>query len=45
MNQQALLAADVAAVAKIGVVKTILEVNCRTTGMGFAAVARVTDAE
>jgi signal transduction histidine kinase len=35
--------ADVAAVARIDVVPTILEVVCRTTGMGFAAVARVTD--
>ena len=35
--------ADVAAVARIDAVPTILEVVCRTTGMGFAAVARVTD--
>src|SRR3954467_1326927 len=34
---------DVAAVARIDAVPTILEVVCRTTGMGFAAVARVTD--
>lgn len=34
---------DVALIARIGAVKTILEVVCRTTGMGFAAVARVTD--
>lgn len=34
---------DVAAIARIDVVPTILEVVCRTTGMGFAAVARVTD--
>jgi signal transduction histidine kinase len=34
---------DLAAVAKVDVVKTILEVVCRTTGMGFAAVARVTE--
>ena len=35
--------ADVAAVARIDAVPTILEVVCRTTGMGFAAVARVTE--
>ena len=34
---------DLAAVAKIDAVPTILEVVCRTTGLGFAAVARVTD--
>ena len=33
---------DVAAISRIDVVPTILEVVCRTTGMGFAAVARVT---
>lgn len=37
------LAADVAAVAGIDAVPRILEVICRTTGMGFAAVARVTE--
>src|SRR5471030_1385321 len=35
--------ADIAAVGRIGAVPTILEVVCRTTGMGFAAVARVTE--
>jgi PAS domain S-box-containing protein len=35
--------ADVATIAAIEVVPTILEVVCRTTGMGFAAVARVTE--
>jgi signal transduction histidine kinase len=34
---------DVAAIASIDAVRRILEVVCRTTGMGFAAVARVTD--
>jgi signal transduction histidine kinase len=34
---------DVAAVAALDVVPKILEVICRTTGMGFAAVARVTE--
>jgi signal transduction histidine kinase len=33
---------DIAAVDRIDAVKTILEVVCRTTGLGFAAVARVT---
>jgi signal transduction histidine kinase len=36
------LEADVAAIARIAAVPTILDVVCRTTGMGFAAVARVT---
>lgn len=36
-------AADVAAVARIDAVPAILDVVCRTTGMGFAAVARVTE--
>jgi len=35
--------ADIAAIAQIEAVPTILEVVCRTTGMGFAAVARVTE--
>ena len=34
---------DIDAVARIDVVPTILEVVCRATGMGFAAVARVTE--
>ncbi len=33
------LEADVTAVARIDAVPAILEVVCRTTGMGFAAVA------
>ena len=37
------LSADVAAIARIDAVPKILEVVCRTTGVGFAAVARVTD--
>lgn len=37
------LARDVAAVAKIDAVPTLLEVVCRTTGLGFAAIARVTE--
>ena len=34
---------DVVAISHIPVIHKILEVVCRTTGMGFAAVARVTD--
>jgi hypothetical protein len=34
---------DVDRVTRITAVPTILEVVCRTTGMGFAAVARVTE--
>jgi signal transduction histidine kinase len=37
------LAADLATLARIEAVPKILEVVCRTTGMGFAAIARVTD--
>jgi signal transduction histidine kinase len=40
---QGTLADDLASVAKIDAVPKILEVVCRTTGMGFAAVARVTE--
>ena len=35
--------ADIDAVEAIAAVPTILDVVCRTTGMGFAAVARVTE--
>lgn len=35
--------ADIDAIEKIAAVPTILDVVCRVTGMGFAAVARVTD--
>lgn len=35
--------ADIDAVARIDAVNTILNVICQSTGMGFAAVARVTD--
>ena len=37
------LLADVATISRIDAVPTILDVVCRTTGMGFAAVARVTE--
>lgn len=43
MNTNINIEADLAAVSKIDVVSTLLEVICRTTGMGFAAVARVTE--
>jgi signal transduction histidine kinase len=36
-------ALDLATLAKIDVVPRILEVICRTTGLGFSAVARVTE--
>ena len=35
--------ADIEAVEAIDAIPTILDVVCRTTGMGFAAVARVTE--
>jgi hypothetical protein len=35
--------ADIDAVGRIDAVSTILDVVCRSTGMGFAAVARVTE--
>jgi signal transduction histidine kinase len=35
--------ADIDAIGRIDAVSSILEVVCRTTGMGFSAVARVTD--
>jgi PAS domain S-box-containing protein len=34
---------DIDAVGRIGAVQSILDVLCQTTGMGFTAVARVTD--
>ena len=37
------IAADLAAIATIDAVPSILDVVCRVTGMGFAAVARVTE--
>ena len=35
--------ADIEAVGRIEAIDSILEIICRTTGMGFAAVARVTE--
>lgn len=37
------IADDMAAIGRLDVIPKILEVACRSTGMGFAAVARVTD--
>ena len=37
--------ADITAIGRIEAVPTILDVVCRITGMGFAAVARVTEDE
>jgi len=37
------IAADVDAINRIPIVANLLEVICRTTGMGFAAIARVTE--
>jgi hypothetical protein len=37
------IAEDVETIGRIDVVPMILEVVCRTTGMGFAAIARVTE--
>ncbi|HET7156572.1 MAG TPA: GAF domain-containing sensor histidine kinase [Hyphomicrobiaceae bacterium] len=34
---------DIAAIARIDVIPTVLDVVCRVTGMGFAAVSRVTE--
>jgi signal transduction histidine kinase len=38
----AAITADIASIARIDAIASILEIVCRTTGMGFAAVARVT---
>lgn len=43
MNSEVNFEADIAAIGQISVVPSILEVICRTTGMGFAAIARVTE--
>ena len=38
------LQADIASIQQIPIITTLLDVICRTTGIGFAAVARVTEA-
>jgi signal transduction histidine kinase len=43
LQKLAKLDADIAAIAGMESMPTILDVICRTTGMGFAAVARVTE--
>lgn len=43
-NSKEKLMLDIEAVGNIDAVPSILEIICRTTGMGFAAVARVTEA-
>ena len=42
---QAAIAHDIAAIARLQAVPRLLKVLCESTGMGFAAVARVTDAQ
>jgi signal transduction histidine kinase len=42
MNRTFQISEDVQKVGQISIVPTILEVICNTTGMGFAAIARVT---
>ncbi|HZZ12384.1 MAG TPA: GAF domain-containing sensor histidine kinase [Paraburkholderia sp.] len=42
-EERAEIARDIEAVGRIGAVPSILRLICRNTGMGFAAVARVTD--
>jgi len=34
---------DIDAIGRIGSAGTILDIICQATGMGFAAIARVTD--
>ncbi|NCD71945.1 ATP-binding protein [Mucilaginibacter agri] len=43
MNQQSDIQADIEAIGQIPIVENLLEVICRSTGMGFAAIARVTE--
>lgn len=43
MNVETSFADDIAAVGQIDAVPKILELLCRTTGLGFTAVARVTE--
>jgi signal transduction histidine kinase len=44
VDSQEAIARDIGAVSRIGAVPAILRMICDETGMGFAAVARVTDA-
>jgi len=43
LRQQKNIQADIEAISRIPTISNILEVACSSTGMGFAAVARVTD--
>jgi PAS domain S-box-containing protein len=43
LQQVVNIQADVDAIGSIAIVPQLLEVICRTTGMGFAAIARVTE--
>ncbi|MDB5121558.1 MAG: histidine kinase [Sphingobacteriales bacterium] len=43
IDSEASLQADVESIKRIPVISNILEVICRSTGMGFAAIARVTE--
>lgn len=43
VNSDIDIQADVEAINRIPIISTMLEVICRSTGMGFAAVARVTE--
>jgi PAS domain S-box-containing protein len=43
INAPDAIKADIDAINQIPMVATLLEVVCRTTGMGFAAIARVTE--
>ncbi len=43
MNEPLNIDADIAAISAIDIVASLLEVVCKTTGMGFAAIARVTE--
>lgn len=42
-NPESVFAEDVKRIQSLDIVPSILEIICRTTGMGFSAVARVTD--
>lgn len=43
LNQPSGIKTDIEAINSITIVPSLLDVVCRTTGMGFAAIARVTD--
>ena len=43
VDSEAAISADIATIGRIGAVPSILRLICNDTGMGFAAVARVTD--